>query len=160
MPTTYRQLFDRVYSKIKDCALAELAEETADAIIEDCLSPAAAAFESCSQDLSDRSDREKTFNFDLDETNLEILSNFMVIEYIDSNFIRTSLMLRAYMSSTDFHKYDNKDMLGKAAEVRAMYLKENRRLMINRSVRSDGTLKELFERHGAYSPEKRRRRRH
>ena len=84
----------------------------------------------------------------------------MVIEYIDSNFIRTSLMLRSYMSSTDFHKYDNKDMLARATLVRDLYRKENRRLMINRSVRQGGTLGEIYEKYGAYSPKKRRRKRH
>ena len=57
----------------------------------------------------------------------------MVICYFDSNFIRTGEMLQAHISSTDFHKYDNKDVLGKVKEVREMYKKENDQLMINLS---------------------------
>ena len=133
--TSYKTLYDRVYSKIKDTTLASMTEETADSILSSYISPAVAAFERCSQDLSDRDDDRQTFNFDLTETNLEILANFMVTEYLDSTYIRTSLMLRSYMSSTDFHKYDNKNLLARAVEVRDMYRKENRRLMINASFR-------------------------
>jgi len=57
----------------------------------------------------------------------------MAICYLDSNFIRTGEMLQAHISSTDFHKYDNKDVLGKVKEVREMYKKENDQLMINLS---------------------------
>ena len=136
MATSYKTLYNRVYSKIKDSTLAQMSEETADSIIASYLSPAVAAFECCDQDLSDRDDENEEFRFDLSETNLEILANFMVTEYLDSTYIRTSLMLRSYMSAADFHKYDNKDLLAHAAELRDMYRKENRRLMINASFRN------------------------
>ena len=159
MATTYKELYNSVYSKIKDYDLVQMLEEDADEIIHDYLRPAIAAFECCNQDLSDRDEEGVCFNFDLSDTNFEILSNFMVIQYLDSTYIRTSLALKAHMSTTDFHKYDNNNVLGKAIEVRDMYQKENKQLMINYSYRKDNELTKLYKEHGAYNPSKSCRRR-
>jgi hypothetical protein len=75
----------------------------------------------------------QTFNIELADETIEILINFMIIEYLDANYIRTPLALKANLSSTDFYKYDNKDVLGKVIEVRKMYDKENIQLMNNYS---------------------------
>lgn len=131
--TTYKDLCDSVFPKIKDYGFAGIDEDEAYDIIQDYLKPAILMFSGCNQDLDDRDDLLKTFNFQLTSRNFEILSNYMVICYLDSNFIRTGEMLQAHISSTAFHKYDNKDVLGKVKEVREMYKKENDQLMINLS---------------------------
>lgn len=159
MATTYKELYNSVYSKIKDYDLVQMLKEDADEIIHDYLRPAIAAFECCDQDLSDRDEENACFNLDLSDVNFEILSNFMVVQYLDATYIRTSMALKAYMSSADFHKYDNKDMLGKAIEVRDMYQKENKQLMINYSFRKDSEFSKLYDERGAYNPTKNSRRR-
>ena len=131
--TTYHDLCDSVFKKIKDYGLAGLDESTAFEIIQDYLDPAVLMFEGCDQDLTDRDDKAQSFNISLTQRNFEILSNYMCICYLDANFIRTSEMLKSHLSSTDFHKYDNKDTLGKVKEVREMYKKENDQAMINYS---------------------------
>ena len=113
MATTYKELCDSVYTKIKDYNLVKLLEKDADDIIKDYIRPAILKFECCNQDLSDRDDVIESFNIDLSDINFEILTNFMVIEYLDSTYVRTTLMLESYMSNTDFHKYDNERMLSR-----------------------------------------------
>ena len=132
-PTTYHDLCDSILKKIKDYGLAGLDESMAFEIIQDYLDPAVLMFEGCDQDLTDRDDKAQSFNISLTQRNFEILSNYMCICYLDANFIRTSEMLKSHLSSTDFHKYDNKDTLGKVKEVREMYKKENDQAMINYS---------------------------
>ena len=154
MATTYKELYESVYSKIKDYDFAQMLEEDADEILHDYIRPAIVAFECCNQDLSDRDEELAQFNFDLTDVNFEILSNFMVITYLDSTFIRNSLMLQAHMSTSDFHKYDNKDVLGKAIEVRDMYKKENKQWMINYSLRGESEFSKLYEENGAYTVDK------
>lgn len=90
-------------------------------------------FSGCTQDLDDKDDELGEFNFALSNKNFQILSNYMVICYLDANYIRTGEMLKSHLSSTDFHKYDNKDTLGKVKEIRQMYKDENDQLMINYS---------------------------
>jgi hypothetical protein len=70
----------------------------------------------------------------------------MTICYLDSNYIRTQEALKAHMSPSDFHKYDNKDVLSKAKEVREMYKKENDKLMINYSHQSSGIFEKVINR--------------
>ena len=135
MATTYKELYNSVYSKIKDYDFLSMTEEETDDILHDYIRPAIVDFEDCKQDLSDRDEVGKTFNIDLTDINFEILSNFMVIKYIEATYINTPMALKAYMSTSDFHKYDNKDVLGKALEVRDMYLRRNKQLMINYSLR-------------------------
>ena len=131
--TTYYELCDSVFSKIKDYGLANLDKPTAFNIISEYLRPAILMFSGCHVDLSDRDDELGEFNFELSDRDFEILSNYMVICYLDANYIRTGEMLKSHLSSTDFHKYDNKDVLGKVKETRQMYKDENDRLMIDYS---------------------------
>lgn len=154
MATTYKELYNSVYSKIKDYDFVQMLEEDADDILHDYIRPAIVAFECCNQDLSDRDEGGGQFNIDLSDTNFEILSNFMVIQYLDSTYIRTSLALKAYMSTTDFHKYDNKDMVGRAVEVRDMYQRENKQLMINYSLRGNSEFSKLCAEKGQYNVNK------
>lgn len=159
MATVYKELYNSVYSKIKDYDFVNIPENEVDEIMHDYLRPAIVAFEECNQDLSNRDEELKCFNFDLSDVNFEILSNFMVIVYLDSTFIRTSLMLQAHMSTADFHKYDNANVLGKAIEVRDMYKKENKQWMINYSLRGESKFSKLYSEIESYDPNKLRKNR-
>ena len=152
--TTYKSLYNSVYSKLKDYDLAAMEETEADEIMSDYLRPGIVSFECCNQDLTDRDDENACFNFDLTDINFEILSNYMLIHFLDSTYIRTSLMLRAHMSTTDFHKFDNKDVLSKVTEVRELYHRENKQLMINYSLHGKSAFSELYAEKGAYSVNK------
>ena len=131
--TTYYDLCNSVFGKIKDYGLAGLDKNVAFQIIMEYIDPAITMFSGCTQDLSNRDDDLGEFLFPLTSNNFQILSNYMVICYLDANYIRTGEMLKSHLSSTDFHKYDNKDTLGKVKEIREMYKNENDQLMINYS---------------------------
>ena len=146
MNTTYYELCDSVFSKIKDYGLANLDKDTAFSIIIEYLRPAILMFSGCHEDLSDRDDELGEFNFKLSDRDFEILSNYMVICYLDANYIRTGEMLKSHLSSTDFYKYDNKDVLGKVKEVREMYKEENDHLMIDYSYTSSPIFKSVQDR--------------
>lgn len=150
MATTYKELYNSVYSKIKDYDFINIGEDAADDILHDYIRPAIVAFEDCKQDLSDRDDVLMQFNFDLPDIDFEILSNFMVITYLDATYIRTPLALQAHMSTSDFHKYDNKDVLSKVIEVRDMYKKENKQLMINYSFKNNSDFAKVYQEKGYY----------
>lgn len=144
--TTYRELCDSVFSKIKDYGLAGLDKDVAFSIILEYLNPAILMFSGCTQDLNDRDDELGEFNINLTNQNFQILSNYMVICYLDANYIRTGEMLKSHLSSTDFHKYDNKDTLGKVKEIREMYKNENDQLMINHSYPSSSIFDAVLKR--------------
>lgn len=154
MATQFKELYNSVCSKIKDYDFIKMDEDDVFSILHDYLRPAIVAFECCNQDLSDRNEERESFNFDLSDTNFEILSNFIVIFYLDSTYIKNPLALQAHMSTSDFHKYDNKDVLAKVIEVRNIFASENKQLMINYSLRGDSEYKRVFKKIGRYSPRK------
>ena len=64
-----------------------------------------------------------------EDTEIEILSNYMVINYLDSNYIRVPLMLKQTLSSKDFNAFSPANHLGKVMEVREKYRKDNETLL-------------------------------
>lgn len=133
--TTYRELADSVFNKIKDVDFASIDEEVAYQIVIGYIRPAIVAFQSAKQDLSDRDDSLEQFNFVLTDETFIILVNYMVIEWLNANFILTSTALKARLSTSDFHALGQKDMLAKAMELRSMLKSENDQLAINKSYR-------------------------
>ena len=140
--TTYKELADYVFRKIKDSDFAQMInEEIAYDIVIGYLRSAIVMFENCRQDLSDRDDILKEFNYTLNDNTFVILCNYMVIEWLTSEFILTRQNLKARLSTSDYHKIDTKDMLGKAIELCSMLKSENDQLAINKSYKDS----KLFE---------------
>ena len=131
--TTYRELADAVFLKIKDYSFCEMPESVAYEIVVGYMKPAIVAFQSATQDLSDRDDELAEFNFQLSDTTFVILVNYMVIEWLDSNYIKTSAALKARLSTSDFHSLQLSNQLGKAMELRDMLKNEKDKLAINKS---------------------------
>ena len=132
--TTYKELADYVFIKIKDSDFAQMInEEIAYDIVIGYLRTAIVMFDNCKQDLSDRDDILQEFNYTLNDDTFIILCNYMVIEWLTSEFILTRQNLKARLSTSDYHKIDTKDMLGKAMELRSMLKSENDQLAINKS---------------------------
>lgn len=131
--TTYKELADTVFNKIKDYDFLCMDKATAYEIVINYIRAAIVKFENCKQDLSDRDNELQQFNFSLTDNTFEILVNYMVIEWLTSNYILTYQSLKARMSTTDFHKIDTKDMLSKTTELRSILKSENDQLTINKS---------------------------
>ncbi len=157
MATRYKELYNSVYSKIKDYDFINMTEEDADDILHDYIRPAIVSFECCKQDLSDRNEENSEFNIDLTDVNFEILSNFMLIKYLEATYINTPMALKAYLSTSDFHKYDNKDVLVKVIEVRDKYYDDNKQLMINYSLRGESEFSKLYKEKGSYNVSKKQK---
>lgn len=131
--TTYKELADAVFLKIKDHSFCEMSEDIAYEIVIGYMKPAIVAYQSATEDLSDRDDELAEFNFKLSDTTFVILVNYMVLEWLDSNYIRTSSALKARLSSSDFHSLQLSNQLGKAMELRTLLKTENDQLAINKS---------------------------
>jgi len=131
--TTFKELADSVFLKIKDIDLANLPEDIAYQIVKGYVRPACVQFQSCNdQDLSDRDDGLEEFNFHLTDTNFELLSNYMVVSWLDSQILTTN-NLRSRLTSSDFKSLNLHNQLSKLIELRTMLKSENDQLAINRS---------------------------
>lgn len=111
-------------------------ENTATSIVLSYIPKACIMFESCNQNLEDRDDELQQFNFQLDKTNFEILCNFMLISYLDTEHICTNQMLKSRLSSSDFKSLNLPQQLSKVMELRTMLKSENDQLAINKSYKN------------------------
>lgn len=130
--TKYKELVSLFYNKIKDYDLASLPEETATEIAISYIDSACNQFQSCSQSL-DRDDIMQEFETELNKDVKDTLVNYMVIEYIDSNYLKTSQALKSRLSSSDFKSLNLQQQLSKVMELRSMLKSENDQLAINKS---------------------------
>ena len=137
--TTYKELADALFDKIKDHSFLQLDESTAYEIVINYIRPASVRFENCKQDLFDRAESE--FNFTLTDESFVILVNYMVIEWLESNYILTANALKARLSPSDFHSLNLHNQLNKAMELRDTLKNESDQLAINRSFKNS----KLFE---------------
>lgn len=132
--TKYKELADRFFDKILDYNFtSNMTEETAYKIAISYIDAACNQFESCNQDLEKRDDILQEFDFELTKNNQIMLVNYMVIEWLTSNYITTSSALKSRLSTSDFHSLQLSNMLSKALEIRNMLKSENDQLSINKS---------------------------
>lgn len=131
MGTPFTDLYDSVLSKIRDYDFFNMEQEEIYSVLSDYIRPAVAAFRGCKQDISRRTGTE--FECSLTDTEIEILSNYMTIAYIDSNYIRVPLALKQTLSSKDFNAFSPANHLEKMMEVREKYRKDNETLLVRYS---------------------------
>ena len=91
--------------------------------------PAVSAFRICKQDLTARDEFNEEFEADLSDIEIEILANYMVIAYLDSNYIRVPMALKQTLSSKDFNAFSPANQLQKLVEMREMYRQDNETLL-------------------------------
>lgn len=112
-----------------------MGEDVADSIVIGYIPKACMMFESCNQNLEDRDDELQQFNYTLNKTNKEILLNFMLITYLDTEFLCVPQMLKSRLSSSDFKSLNLHNQLSKVMELRNSLKAENDQLAINKSYR-------------------------
>lgn len=129
MATLYTVIYDNVLPKLKDFDIPLMEENEVYEILHEHLRPAIVSFYTCKKDLSNRDDIDGHFNDDLDDMEIEILSNYLLLSYIDSNYIRVPTVLKASLSSKDFNAFSPANFLDKLILMHNTYLKENETLL-------------------------------
>lgn len=125
MSTSYEAIYDNVLPKFRSYEIPLMNEEEVKELLHDYLVPAITRFHVCAKDLSDRNDEEGVFNVDLSDMEIEILGNYLLIEYLDSTYIRTPSILKANLSSSDFNAFSSANMLDKLILMHKTYVCEN-----------------------------------
>lgn len=129
MPTSYERIYENLLFKFRSYEIPMMTVEEVKDSLHDYLIPATARFHVCRKDLTDRDDLVERFNCELSDMEIEILSNYMLIEYIDSTYIRTSSLLKVNLGSSDFNSYSSANMLDKLIAMRKTYVSENDTLL-------------------------------
>ena len=129
MPTSYEKLYENLLPKFRSYEIPLMSTEEVKDYLHDFLIPAISRFHVCRKDLNDRDDILQIFNVDLSDIEVEILSNYLLIEYIDSEYIRVPTLLKVQLPSTDFKSYSSANMLEKLMNMHKTYVSENETLL-------------------------------
>lgn len=129
MPTSYEKLYENLLPKFRSYEIPLMSTEEVKDYLHDFLIPAISRFHVCRKDLNDRDDILQRFNVELSDIEVEILSNYLLIEYIDSEYIRVPTVLKVSLPSTDFKAYSSANMLDKLMAMHKTYVSENETLL-------------------------------
>ena len=129
MATPYEKLYENLLPKFRSYEIPLMSVEEVKDYLHDYLIPAISRFHVCRKDLSDRDDVLQRFNVQLSDTEIEILSNYLLIEYIDSEYIRVPSLLKVQLPSSDFKVFSPANFLDKLMAMHKTYVKENETLL-------------------------------
>lgn len=129
MSTPYTAIYENMLPKFRSYEIPLMTIEEVQEYLHDFIAPAIARFHICRKDLNDRDETLEQFNVDLSLTEIEIISNFALIEYIDSTYVRTATLLKVNLSSSDFNSYSPANMLDKLLAMHDTYRRENETLL-------------------------------
>ena len=129
MPTSYEKLYENLLPKFRSYEIPLMSTEEVKDYLHDFLIPAISRFHVCHKDLNNRDDILQRFNIELSDIEIEILSNYLLVEYIDSEYIRTPTLLKVQLPSSDFKVFSPANFLDKLVAMRTTYTKENETLL-------------------------------
>lgn len=129
MHTPYERIYENLLPKFQSYEIPLMEVDEVKDFLRDYLAPAIARFHVCRKDLNDRNDVLERFNVQLSDVEIEILSNFALLEYIDSTYVRIPTLLKSSLASTDFHAFSSANMLDKLMAMHKTYLAENETLL-------------------------------
>ena len=129
MFTSYERIYESFLPKFQSYDIPQMTEDDVRDSLHDYLVSAIARFHVCRKDLNDRDDLLQRFNSELSVEEIEILSNYMMLEYIDATYIRVPTLLKVSLSSSDFNAFSPANMLSKLTEMQKRFLSENETLL-------------------------------
>ena len=129
MATPYEKLYENLLPKFRSYEIPLMSTEEVKDFLHDFLIPAISRFHVCRKDLNDRDDIIQRFNVELSDIEIEILSNYLLIEYIDSEYIRTPSLLKVQLPSNDFKVFSPANFLDKLMAMHKTYVSENETLL-------------------------------
>lgn len=129
MATPYEKIYESLLPKFRSYEIPFMSVDEVKEYLHDFLIPAISKFHVCRKDLNDRDDILERFNVDLSGIEIEILSNYLLLEYLDSEYVRTPTLLKLALPSTDFKAFSPANMLEKLMNMHKTYLSENETLV-------------------------------
>jgi len=122
MATPVDKIFHRFLSQIEDESWLEIDEETLDELMYDYLAKSIVEFNVCKKDLTINEEDEEIIS-DLEEDEILILAYGMLIHYLTPKILREE-NLQQMVTSSDFSKLSNANMLDKLLKLKVQIRKD------------------------------------
>lgn len=144
MSTDYSLIFDRFITKINDQQFLRLPEDDIEEFCKKYLRSAVTKFKNCNTDLTNRDDSMGMFYEDLKESEIEILSLFMGLEWLNP-LIYNRTNLQQFLGDREYRYYSQANHIDKLILLRDMWISDVEREMISYSYDADNGLKNFLE---------------
>lgn len=138
LATTYEDIYSRVLPKFTNYNILNMEDSEVRDMLQDYLMIAIPKFHVCRKDLYDKDDYAETFNVELSEMEMDILTNYMCIAYIDAEYINTPLMLKSALNSRDFNTFSPANHLDKLLLTHKTLLMDNEALLMRYAWGNEG----------------------
>lgn len=129
MYTPYEKIYDNLLPKFRSYEIPLMTTEEVKDYLYDFLMTAIPKFHVCRKNLQDRDDILQRFNVELSDIEIEILSNYLLIELLDSEYIRVPSLLKISLPSSDFKAFSKANMVDKLMSMHKTYISENETLL-------------------------------
>ena len=129
MATPYEKIYDNLLPKFRSYEIPLMSTEEVKDFLHDYLIPATTRFHVCRKNLTDRDEILQRFNVDLSNEEIEILTNYLLIELLDSEYIRVPSLLKISLPSSDFKAFSKANLIDKLMAMHKTYVSENETLL-------------------------------
>lgn len=129
MATSYEKIYENLLPKFRSYEIPLMSTEEVKDYLHDYLIAATSRFHVCRKDLNDRDDVIQMFNVDLSDMEIEILSNYLLVELLDSEYIRVPSLLKISLPSNDFKAFSKANLIDKLMTMHERYISENETLL-------------------------------
>lgn len=129
MATPYEKIYENLLPKFRSYEIPLMSTEEVKDFLHDYLMAATTRFHVCRKDLTDRDDIVQRFNVDLSDIEIEILTNYLLIELLDSEYIRVPSLLKMSLPSNDFKAFSKANLIEKLVNMHKTYVSENETLL-------------------------------
>ena len=129
MTTPYEKIYENLLPKFRSYEIPLMSTEEVKDYLHDYLIAATTRFHVCRKDLTNRDDIVQRFNVDLSDMEIEIISNYLLIELLDSEYIRVPSLLTVSLPSNDFKAFSKANLIDKLKAMHETDVKENETLL-------------------------------
>ena len=143
MATSYETLYSNLLPKFQSYEIASLDKEAIKELLYDYIASAITKFHICRNNLFDRN--EQQFNCDLSAIEIEIISDYMLIAYVNANYIITPTLLKVAVGSSDFKAFSNANQLDKLLALYKALLEETETLVMRYSWTNRSNIKNIIK---------------
>lgn len=130
MPVPYSNIYDMFLSDIKDCTLLDFDVEDREKILDDLRIKAETQFKQCKNDLSDKDNIEKQYNFDLTIEEQLIIATIMRKFWMNDKIYNLSLLKQA-MSTKDWKQTSQAEHLLRLTALMSELNKEISKMIVD-----------------------------
>lgn len=138
MNTEYSEVYEWFLKKVNYYSLQLLQDNDKEDVINGYMKTACARFKSCLIDLSNRDDDLEMFNNELDDEVLDIISESMVVAWLQPKLNNEENLVNA-LSTKDYNVYSPANLLDKITTVYET-ARKNAKLMISNYTFNHGKL--------------------